>query len=178
MGRWLGLAVCVVGLLAAACGSGTSPSPAAAPSGRLTEPVVDAPSPAAVIRPAVAAPCTARELKYDPKTVDLTGAWRGDDGGIYYLRQLGNDLWWSGMSGRVGSPSDLGRDWNNVAKGTINADLTIDLDWADVPRGGILGHGTLHWKIIDDGTGNIVLKKMAETGTGFGGSRFTACQPG
>lgn len=107
--------------------------------------------------------------------MDLTGAWSADDDGIYYLRQLGKTLWWSGMSGRSGPPSGLGRDWNNVATGEIKDDLTIDLDWADVPRGRVMGSGTLVWKIVDDGTGNARLTKLSETGTGFGGSQFTPC---
>jgi hypothetical protein len=116
-------------------------------------------------------------LKFDPK-VDLTGPWLGDDEGIYYLRQLGKTLWWSGMSGQPGRPQDLGRDWNNVATGQIADDLTIHLDWADVPRGQVMGNGTLVWKIEDDGTGNVRLSKVSETGTGFGGGRFTPCGPG
>jgi hypothetical protein len=110
--------------------------------------------------------------------MDLTGAWSGDDDGIYYLRQLGKTLWWSGMSNRNGVPSQLGRDWNNVATGEIKDDLTIDLDWADVPRGEVMGYGTLLWKIVDDGTGNARLMKLSETGKPFGGSQFTPCRPG
>ena len=70
--------------------------------------------------------CTPAEVKFDPKaTIDLTGAWAGDDGGIYYVRQRDNVIWWNGMSSRNYPAEVLGRDWNNVGRGEINDDLTI-----------------------------------------------------
>jgi hypothetical protein len=128
--------------------------------------------------PAEAAPCTKRDLAFDPANIDLTGAWLANDAGIYYLRQIEQTLWWNGMSGQSGPPDKLGRNWNNVAYGEIKEDLTIELQWADVPRGEILGGGTLTFEIGDDGTGNTVLTKVSETGTGFGGVTFTPCAPG
>ena len=33
----------------------------------------------------------------DPEDVGaLTGAWSGDDGGVYYIRQVGDCVWWFG----------------------------------------------------------------------------------
>ena len=81
------------------------------------------------------------------------------------------------MSERAGLPSTLGRDWNNVARGEIK-DLAIAVDWADVPRGGILGSGTMNLKIQDDGTGNVRITKVSETGSGFGNTIWTPCKPG
>ena len=173
------LAIVVFGLTIAACGSSTSPSPAApsvAPA--VSQPSVATSAPAASAEAAIAAPCLRRALKFDPTRIDLTGAWTGNDQGVYYIRQVGKTVWWSGMSGQTGTPDALGRDWNNVATGQIKDDLTIALDWADVPRGQILGGGTLVWKIQDDGTGNIKLTKVSETGSGFGGEVFTPCGPG
>ena len=82
------------------------------------------------------------------------------------------------MSGQAAPPETLGREWNNVAFGRIQDDLTIELPWADLPRGRILGNGTLVWEIVDDGTGNTKLTKVSETGAGFGGAEFTPCGPG
>jgi len=180
------LPVMSICLLLAACGSASSPSvstpvggPSAAASSTAASPASSASAkPSVAPSPEVAAACTRRDLKFDPTKIDLTGPWMGDDDGIYYLRQLGKALWWSGMSNRQGLPRDLGRDWNNVATGQIKADLTIQLDWADVPRGEIMGSGTLTWKIVDDGTGNAQLMKISETGTGFGGGKFIPCSPG
>ena len=124
-----------------------------------------------------AAPCTQRSLAFDPNALDLTGAWAGDDGGIYYLRQVDSVVWWNGMSGRAGPPSDLGRQWNNVARGEIQPDLTITVDWADVPRGDILGNGTLVLQIEDDGSGNVQLSTTSQTGD-FGNRLWTPCSPG
>jgi len=163
-------------LTLAACGTSASPtggqaSPSDASSASPTR--GQSPSPTA----AVAASCDEAPKPFDPTRLDLTGAWAGDDGGIYYLRQLGSVVWWNGMSGRDGSPSDLGRDWNNVGRGEIKG-LVLDVEWADVPRGQILGNGTLSLKVEDDGTGNAQIVKVAETGTGFGNSVWTHCTPG
>src|SRR5438552_1105401 len=99
------------------CGA-TSPSvatgpPAASPS--ATTPTLSASSPPAATAsasPVVAAVCTLTPIKFDAKVFDLTGAWAGDDGGIYYVRQRGTVVWWNGMSSRDGPPETLGRDWN------------------------------------------------------------------
>ena len=41
--------------------------------------------------------------------VNLTGTWKADDGGIYYIRNIGNVVWWLGISG-----SDDGKTFSNV----------------------------------------------------------------
>ncbi len=149
-------------LLVAACGGAASQSPSIGLS--------PAPSP-------VALTCDIAEKPFDPEQVDLTGPWTGDDGGIYYLRQLETVLWWSGMSGRDGPPEELGRGWNNVARGEIDG-LKISVEYADVPRGGNLGSGTLTLTIQADETGNIQIVKDTESPAGFGSSVWTPCTPG
>ena len=111
-------------------------------------------------------------------TIDLNGAWAGDDDGIYYVRQRGNVIWWNGMSDRDHPPVSLGRDWNNVGRGEIQKDLSIAIDWADVPRGSIDGYGTMNLKIGPDSAGNLQITKVSETGTGFGNTVWTRCTPG
>lgn len=171
-------------LLVAACATTASPtttSTATAGAGQASQAV--APSASAKLsespRPPaeVAARCDKAPKPFDPKKVDLTGPWSGDDGGIYYLRQVGSVVWWNGMSERAGSSSRLGRDWNNVGRGEVKA-LKIEVEWADVPRGQILGNGTLSLSIKDDGTGNVQIVKDSETGTGFGNNIWTPCTPG
>ena len=128
---------------------------------------------------AIGAKCEKRPMKFDPTKIELSGAWLPNDGGIYYIRQLGKTIWWNGMSERDRPAAQLGRDWNNVARGEIKPDLTVQIEWSDVPRGEILGSGTMVWKIADDGTGNVNLVKLSEpTGTGFGGEAFVPCTPG
>jgi len=43
----------------------------------------------------------------------LTGVWSGDDAGTYYVRQIGNTVWWLGVS------VDEGRTFANVFRGTL-----------------------------------------------------------
>jgi hypothetical protein len=74
----------------------------------------------------------------------LSGAWHGvGDSGTYYIRQLGNDIWWLGLS------RDQGRTFANVFKGTLNNTTgVIEGEWIDIPMGlgGFLGGGTLSMK--------------------------------
>ncbi len=97
--------------------------------------------------------------------LDLTGTWSCNDGGIYYVRQNGVNIWWAGLSG------DRGLTFTNIFRGTIQVgSATIAGDWADVPRGTILGNGTLALSIVTTPTGLLTFQKQSETGTGFGGS--------
>src|SRR5215207_9967784 len=159
-------------VVAVGCGTSTS-SPSAATTPRAASSLATAQaSPAASVATAsptaaVAGICTPTPMKFDPKVIDLTGAWAGDDDGIYYVRQLDNVVWWNGMSTRNGPPTTLGREWNNVGRGEIN-NLTIVADWADVPRGGINGDGQVEFKIGADSAGNIQLTKTKDVGAGRG----------
>jgi hypothetical protein len=153
-------------LTLAACGtlsSSTSPQ-ASGNNGSATQPEL-----AAII-------CEPAPTPFKSTGFDLTGAWAGDDGGIYYLRQLGSVVWWNGMSGRDRSPLDLGRDWNNVARGVIKG-LRIDVETSDVPRGGALFQSSLVLNIQDDGAGNVEIVKTREVKGGFGNSVWTPCRP-
>jgi hypothetical protein len=92
---------------------------------------------------------------------DLTGVWSCNDGGSYYVRQLGDDVWWYGEA----SPDSPG--WSNVANGRLHGSM-LRLKWADVPKGGAMGSGTLHLEVLDDGR-MVAVKKIG----GFGGSEWT-----
>jgi hypothetical protein len=132
--------------------------------------------PASQLPELLAVVCEPAPIAFDPTDFDLTGAWAGDDGGIYYLRQVESVVWWNGMSGRERSPLELGRDWNNVARGVITG-LQIDVETSDVPRGGFLFNSTLILNIQDDGAGNIEIVKTREVEGGFGNSVWTPCRP-
>jgi hypothetical protein len=85
--------------------------------------------------------------------IDLTGRWSANDGGVYYVRHIGNEIWWAGMSAE--SPlgfADLhkGLQFTNVFHGQLSGPVVIGGsgvvltgDWADVPRGRTLGTGSL-----------------------------------
>jgi murein L,D-transpeptidase YcbB/YkuD len=92
---------------------------------------------------------------------DLSGIWSSDNGGVFYIRQTGNNLWWLGEN----NPSNP--DWADVAKGGIDEDV-ISLEWADVPKGTNNLQGTLVLRIES----NDVLQMINSTG-GFGGSKWT-----
>lgn len=170
-------------VVAVGCGATASPSAASLPpaaSATAAPPIASgspAPAPTPAASPLVAGVCTPTPAKFDAMVVDLTGAWAGDDGGIYYVRQRGTIVWWNGMSSRDEAPETLGRDWNNVGRGEIK-DLTLVADWVDVPRGGIAGYGIVTFKIGADSAGNIQLTKTKDEGTGRGDTLWSRCQPG
>jgi hypothetical protein len=102
-----------------------------------------------------------------PPPFDLTGTWAADDGGIYYVRQLGSAIWWAGFSSE--SPEAVndfqrGLSFTDVFRGTIEGN-TINGTWADVPRGHDLKSGTLTLNIVpfEFPLGNV-LTKQNETG--------------
>jgi len=160
-------ALCGAILALAACGTTALPS-ASVEASPTAEPVAQAPDLSAVV-------CASEPKPFDPTHIDLTGAWAGDDGGIFYFRQVGSVVWWNGMSEREGSPMQLGREWNQVGRGVING-LQLDAEWSDVSRSEFMGNGTVILNIQDDGTGNVQIVTVSETG-GYGGELFTPCSP-
>jgi hypothetical protein len=178
------LAVVGGALLVAACGS-AAPSPAGAAASAGTNPATSVAPPTASYAvaassapmPDVAVVCDKTTKAFDAAKIDLSGPWAGDDGGIYYLRQKGSVLWWNGMSGRSGTLERLGRDWNNVGRGEIKG-VSIDVEWADMPRGQILDGGTMNLKIEDDGSGNVQIVKVSQASGDFGNTTWTPCKPG
>ena len=88
----------------------------------------------------------------DPDDVGaLTGAWSGDDGGVYYIRQVGECVWWFGTDLAASSRADRPQGFANVAAGRVDG-TDIELEWADVPLGNILGGGGLTVRIDEGAT--------------------------
>jgi hypothetical protein len=110
---------------------------------------------------------------------NLTGTYMADDGGIYYMQQSGNTLWWAGLSLDRELPIDFvwhrGLYFTNVFRGTVNTDNTIVGEWSDVSRGLTLNSGTLTVK-IDSFGGVTKLTKLTATG-GFGATTWTRTDP-
>ena len=92
---------------------------------------------------------------------DLSGEWTCDDGGRYYLRQVGNTLYW------YGEHSATDPAWSNVYLGRVQGDQ-VRGNWADVPKGRTNSRGELSLQIRE---GDNVLVATHKTG-GFGGSRW------
>ena len=95
-----------------------------------------------------------------PAALNLSGVWNCDDGGKYYVRQLGNKVWW------LGERTPTSPAWSNVAHGDLVGNQ-LRLEWADVPKGSILQSGILLLEV----TGNKMTAKQ-KTG-GFGGSNWS-----
>ena len=103
----------------------------------------------------------------DPEDVGaLTGAWRGDDAGVYYIRQVGDCVWWFGTDLAALSPSKMGQSgFANVAAGRVDG-TDVELEWADLTLGNLVGGGGLTFKI---GEGGDKLEVAAQRGAwGFG----------
>jgi hypothetical protein len=96
-----------------------------------------------------------------PALMDLTGVWNCDDGGIYYVRQLGTIVWWYGEL----DPNTP--NWSNVMRGSISGNM-INADWSDVPKGSVMQNGNLVIQIVS----NNKLVAISKTG-GFAGSVWT-----
>jgi hypothetical protein len=96
-----------------------------------------------------------------PALIDLTGVWNCDDGGIYYVRQLGTTVWWYGEL----DPNTP--NWSNVMRGSISGNM-INADWTDVPKGSVMQYGNLVLQIVS----NNQLVAISKTG-GFAGSLWT-----
>ena len=95
----------------------------------------------------------------------LTNAYKANDGGTYFVRKLGNVVWWMGES------ADDGRSWTNVFRGTLNGN-TFSGEWADVVGNG--GRGTLTLRILGSiETGVHGFERIGNTGSGFGGERWS-----
>jgi len=182
------IAVVSIGLIGRSVAPPATPSPAtglvadqatlAAAASTRTPPVAPTITAPSDIAP-VAEPCTPLTIPFDSTgPIDLTGTWAGDDGGVYYVRQHDGVIWWNGMSDRSGPVDGLGRAWNNVGRGVLKDDLSIDADWADVPRGGVGGYGTVVFQVIRDANGGMQIAKTKETGTGRGDSLWWPCKLG
>jgi len=90
----------------------------------------------------------------------LTGVWKANDGGTYYIRESGNEIWWFGRS------RDGGKSWSNVYSGIRNGS-SITGKWADIPMGGARGGGIMNLEI------NGAELTRTNVSGGFGGSRWS-----
>lgn len=89
----------------------------------------------------------------------ITGLWTCNDGGNYYVREVGNKVVWYGEL-----VTSRGTQFSNVGFGTKNGS-NISIDWMDVPKGNTAGKGTLQLRL-----GTNTLTKI--NGRGFSGSQW------
>ncbi|MEO8626252.1 MAG: hypothetical protein ABI452_06095 [Candidatus Limnocylindrales bacterium] len=104
----------------------------------------------------------------DGQPLDLSGAWSGNDGGIYYIKQIGTCVWWSGQSNFDGQYP--GQEWIMTFRGTMNGDGVINGDFVDV-KSTNPGSGTMTIEARIDqvnGKGVVQLYRTASTGHAIG----------
>jgi hypothetical protein len=113
----------------------------------------------------------------DPTAVgELTGTWQGNDSGVYYIRQVGECVWWFGTEVRDIQPGVAGQGgFANVASGRM-VGTQLDLEWADIPLGNILNGGGLTF-VYDTTTNTLTLTEQRGGGQAFGGSVLTRIEP-
>ena len=113
----------------------------------------------------------------DPEGIgELTGVWLGSEGGYYYVRQVGDCIWWFGTDVRDIEPGLTDQSgFANVASGRVDGDR-IDLEWADLPLGDTLGGGGL--TLVYDAQIDT-LTKIEQRGDWlpFGATTFTRIDP-
>jgi hypothetical protein len=113
----------------------------------------------------------------DPEDVgELTGAWLGSEGGVYYIRQVGNCVWWFGTEIEDIEPGLTGQPgFANVASGRVDG-TDIKVEWADVPVGNVLGGGGLTF-FYDRESSQLLLIEQRGDWQPFGGSVLTRIDP-
>jgi hypothetical protein len=107
---------------------------------------------------------------------ELTGAWSGNDTGVYYIRQVGDCVWWFGTEVREIEPGATSqRGFANVASGRITG-TQVDLEWADVPLGNTVNGGGLTF-IYDAARDELTLAEQRGGSQPFGGTVLTRIEP-
>ena len=107
---------------------------------------------------------------------ELTGAWAGNDSGVYYIRQVGDCVWWFGTEVRDVELGPLNqRGFANVASGRI-VGSQVDLEWVDVPLGNTVNGGGLTF-VYDEESGELTLAAQRGGRQPFGGTVLTRIQP-
>jgi hypothetical protein len=98
--------------------------------------------------------------------VNLNGKWRGNDGTTYYIRRVGDRVWWYGEN----SPTNpnFSQVFRGAFSGSIRVGSTIVGEWSDVPKGTGLLNGTLSFKVVNPN----FLRRTSQTGF-FRGSTWT-----
>jgi hypothetical protein len=108
---------------------------------------------------------------------NLTGSWLGNDNGIYYIRQIGNDVWWAGLS--TGSPAGIydlhkGLVFTSVFHGTLKGN-TLAGSFVDVPKGQQLTSGPLSLTV--QGNGNALESEVPGAYRATSWARFIFMSP-
>ena len=86
---------------------------------------------------------------------------------MYYIRQVGDCVWWFGTDVARVEPGQTGQQgFSNVAAGRVDG-TEIELEWADLPLGNILGGGGLTVTIDEGGDSLRVTEQRGVWGAGL-----------
>jgi hypothetical protein len=113
----------------------------------------------------------------DPIDVgELTGAWEGDDRGMYWIRQVGDCVWWFGTEVKDLEPGTLGHPgFANVASGRVDGNR-IDVEYADLPLGDVMGGGGLTL-VYDPEKDQLTVVEQRGDWQSYGASTLTRIAP-
>ncbi len=106
----------------------------------------------------------------DGQPLDLSGVWSGNDTGLYYIKQIGSCVWWSGLSDFTDRGQYPGQEWIMAFRGTMDADGKINGDFVDV-KSSNAGSGTMTIEARIDqvnGQGVVQLYRTGATGHAIG----------
>ncbi len=108
----------------------------------------------------------ARPASTQVKGIRLTGTWTAGNMGTFFIRQIGDEVWW------FGEDDPIQPTWSNVGHGTVT-DYTLTMDWIDVPKGTSRSRGTVVMKIAYPERLELVSQKG-----GFACKVMTKAKPG
>lgn len=156
----------------AACGTDAA-SPSAADSPESSGPAAT-PQDGSTVTDLSAIGCATE----DPIDVGpLTGAWEDQFGNGYYIRHIGECVWWFGTEIEDIEPGQSGRSgFANVAVGRVLGGTLLELEYADLPIGDTLGGGGLTF-VYDPESDQLVLTGQRGAWIPFGSSTLTRSVP-
>ena len=115
----------------------------------------------------------------DPLGVgELSGAWESNQGSVYYIRQVGDCVWWFGTELKDIVPGTTGQPgFANVAAGRLEG-ARLTMEYADLPLGDVLSGGGLSWVYVDGR--QLLLTEQRGNSSPFGDTALTRIegQPG
>ena len=107
---------------------------------------------------------------------ELTGAWQGNDSGVYYIRHVGDCVWWFGTEVDDIEPGVTGQPgFANVAAGRMAG---TEIDW-NGPTFRLVTSSTegASRSSTTSATDTLTLTEQRGGGQRFGGTVLTRIQP-
>ena len=100
----------------------------------------------------------------DGQPHDLSGVWSGNDTGLYYIKQIGSCIWWSGLSNFTDQGQYPGQEWIMAFRGMVDAAGVINGDFVDV-KSSNPGNGTMTIEARIDQVNDQSVVQLYRTGS-------------